>query len=250
VGDTLSDDSPSLESSAAWPSDGGRTEEYPTVPHTPTAPLEGADLLASDGSDDADEEWVPQTTRGIRIGVPAAVLLAIVLVAGGFWGGAALEKSHAGTSSSVLGTLASRFRSAATGASGASGASGAAGFRFGGGLGGSGAAATGTISVVDGDTLYVEASTGSLVKVTLTKSTTVTRNADASAVDLRPGDTVVVQGTTSSGTVTATSVSATAPGVSSGFAGFGRGAGGFGATGATTTSPGTTTTTTPSLFGG
>jgi hypothetical protein len=246
----LSDDSPSPESSATSPPADGRTEEYPTVPHTLTTPLDGSDLSASDGIGDPDEEWVPQTTHGIRIGVPAAVLLAIVLLAGGFWGGAALEKSHAGGSSSLLGTLASRFRSAATGATGASGATGAAGFRFGGGLGGSSAAATGTISVVDGDTLYVEASTGSLVKVALTKSTTVTRNADASAVGLRPGDTVVVDGTTSGGTVTATSVSATAPGVSSGFAGFGRGAGGFGATSPTSTSPGTSTTTTPSLFGG
>jgi hypothetical protein len=246
----LSDDSPRPESSAPWPLDEGRTEQYPTVPHTPTTPLDGADFLAGDGDGDANEEWVPQTTRGIRIGLPAAVLLAIVLVAGGFWGGAALEKSHAGSSSTLLGTLASRFRSTASGATGATGASGAGGFRLGGGLGGSSAAATGTISVVDGDTLYVEASSGSLVKVTLTKSTTVTRNADASAVDLRPGDTVVVEGTTSSGTVTATSVSATAPGVSSGFAGFGRG--GLGATSPTTTSPGTSssTTTTPSLFGG
>ena len=55
--------------------------------------------------------------------------------------------------------------------------------------------------------------------MTLTKSTTITRNADATAIDLRPGDTVTVQGATGSGgAVTATSVSATAPGVTSGFA--------------------------------
>ncbi len=96
-------------------------------------------------------------------------------------------------------------------------ATGGGGFGgFGGGGFASSAAATGTISVVDGNTLYVLTATGSLVKVTLTPSTTITRNADATAVDLRPGDTVVVQGTTSpNGNVSATSVAATAPGVSS-----------------------------------
>ena len=57
--------------------------------------------------------------------------------------------------------------------------------------------------------------TGSLVKVTLGPSTTITRNAKAPAVGLRPGDTVIVQGSTGgNGNVTASSVSATAPGVS------------------------------------
>ena len=226
-------------SPAASPLDDGRTQEYPTITQT----LDGPAWLAGDDAGDTDEEWVPQTTRGVRIGAPVAALLTVVLVAAGFWGGAALEKSHnGGGSSSLLGSLASRFRTGATGASGATAS------RFG-GFGESAAAATGTISVVDGDTLYVTTATG-LVKVTLSKSTTITRNADASAIDLRPGDTVVVQGATgATGAVNATSVSATAPGVSSGFAGFDRGAGGFGATSSTGTSS-TNTTTTPSLFGG
>ena len=178
--------------------------------------------------------------------MPVAALLAVVLVAGGFWGGAELQKNQGGSSSSLAG-VAARFRSAA--GAGATGATGSTASRFG-GLFASTAAAAGTISVVDGNTLYVDdTSTGSIVKVTLTKSTTVTRNADAAAIDLRPGDTVTVQGATgSSGAVTATSVSATAPGVSSGFGGFGRGLGAAGATG--TGSTGSNTTTTPALFGG
>lgn len=241
----MSEHPPGPDGSAGWPLDEGPTEEHPTIRHALATPLDGPAWAAGDGAGEADdEEWVSQTTHGVRVGAPLAVLLTIVLVAAGFWGGAELEKSHnGGGSASLLGSLASRFRSA--GATGASGASGAGGTRFG-GFGGSAAAATGTISVVDGDTLYVTTSTG-LVKVTLSKSTTVTRNADASAVDLRPGDTVVVQGATgTTGSVNATSVTATAPGVSSGFAGFGRG--GFGATSPTGTS--TSTTTTPSLFGG
>jgi hypothetical protein len=176
--------------------------------------------------------------------VPAAALLAVVLVAAGFWGGAALQKNHNGTSTPTsLAGVAARIRSAA--GAGATGATGT-GSRFGGFA--STAATAGTISVVDGDTLYVDdTSTGSVVKVTLTKSTTVTRNADAAAIDLRPGDTVTVQGATgNSGAVTATSVSATAPGVSSGFGGFGGRGGAIGATGST----GSNTTTTPALFGG
>ena len=113
----------------------------------------------------------------------------------------------------ALAGLAARFRSAA--GAGATGAAGAAASRFGGLFGGAPPPrTTGTISVVNGDTLYVDdTATGSIVKVTLTKSTTITRNADAAAIDLRPGDTVTVQGATgSSGAVTATSVSATAPG--------------------------------------
>jgi hypothetical protein len=82
--------------------------------------------------------------------------------------------------------------------------------------------------VLQGDTLWVTTSTGSLVKVKLTNATTVTRNAASTKQALRPGDTVVVQGATAkNGTVSASSVSATAKGVSSG-GGFGGAAGAFG----------------------
>ena len=224
-------------------SDQGHTEEYPTTAHAVATQLDRPDWLAGDDGGDADEEWVSQTTHGMRLGIPVAALVTVVLVAAGFWGGAELQKNQGGTSSSLAG-VAARFRS--TAGAGATGATGSTASRFGGFA--STAAATGTINVVDGSTLYVDdTSTGSVVKVTLTKSTTITRNADAAAIDLRPGDTVTVQGATgSTGAVTATSVAATAPGVSSGFRGFGRGLGATGATGST----GSNTTTTPALFGG
>jgi hypothetical protein len=185
---------------------------------------------------DAEDEWVPRTTGGIRFAIPAALLIAVALIAGGFFGGVELEKGHSGGGSTASGfaALSGRLRTGGTGASGASGAGGFAGF------GGSSAAATGSISVVDGNTLYVLTGTGSLVKVTLAKSTTITRNADTAAVALRPGDTVTVQGATSSnGDVAATSVSSTAAGVSSSTAsGFPGGA----APSATSTTSATTTT--------
>jgi hypothetical protein len=241
----LSDHLPDPESFGRAPLDDGHTEEYPTIANALATPLDRPNWLAGDDAGDADEEWVSQTTHGIRLGMPVAALLAVVLVAAGFWAGAELQKNQGGPSSSLAG-LAARFRGAA--GAGATGATGSTASRFGGFA--STAAASGTISVVDGNTLYVDDTvTGSVVKVTLTKSTTITRNADAAPIDLRPGDTVTVQGATGSrGTVAATSVSATAPGVSSGFGGFGRGLGAIGATG--TSSTGSNTTTTPALFGG
>jgi hypothetical protein len=251
----MSDHLPDPEHPGRSPLDDVRAAEDPTVTQTLATPSDGPGWLASDDAGDSDEEWVSQTTRGFRLGVPAAALIALVLIAGGFWAGSALEKSHGGssTSASALAGVAARFRSAAGGL-GATATAGAAASRFGGLFGGAGAAAgtAGTISVVNGNTLYVDdTATGSIVKVTLTKSTTITRNADAAAIDLRPGDTVTVQGATgSSGTVTATSVSATAPGVSSGFGGFGRGLGTGATTGAGAGTTGSNTTTTPALFGG
>jgi hypothetical protein len=203
----------------------GLTDEYPTVASGLTLPELGADE-----PDDANDEWpVRGPAKGIRLRLPVAVLATGLLVAAGFWGGAIAEKDHGGSSSSAASALAGRFRSAAGGtAAGGTAAAGAAGggfagggFRggggFGGGAGGTGttAAATGTVSVVDGNTLYVLTATGSLVKVTLGQSTTVTRNATAAADDLRPGDTVVVQGSAAkNGNVTATSIAATGSGVS------------------------------------
>jgi Domain of unknown function (DUF5666) len=229
----LSDYDPDSEIPYGVHAQEGRTKEHSTIAGTLTAPHEGPEQNSADEAVSEDEEWVSKTTHGIRLGIPLAALLTVVLVAAGFWGGAELEKSRA-SSSSPAAALAARFRSGA-----GSGAAGTAGLRFGGALGGSTAAATGTVSVVAGNTLYVLTSTGSLVTVTLTKSTTITRNATATAVDLRPGDTITVQGATSGGSVTATSISATAPGVSSSAGGSGaRGAGVPGATSATTTNPG------------
>jgi Domain of unknown function (DUF5666) len=186
--------------------------------------------------DDGDDEWaVRGPAKGIRLAVPMAALIGVLLVAAGFWGGATLQKRSGGSGSgnaSLASAFAARLRgSGATGATGATGAAGAAGF---GGFGGSSAAAVGTVSVVDGSTLYVLSATGSLVKVTLGPSTTITRNAKAPASGLRPGDTVIVQGSTGgNGEVTASSVSATAPGVSA-TGGFGGGRFGGAGSGAAT----------------
>jgi hypothetical protein len=245
----MSDHPAQDENRGGWPTDERQTDEYPTIAQTLTMPLDEPVWRGEDEANPLDEEWVSLTRSGIRLGMPVAALLAIVLLAGGFWAGAALEKSHGTGGSSSLASLAARIGGGA--GAGATGATGLRGFP---GVGGGSTAATaGTISVVDGDTLDVKTSDG-IVKVTITRSTTITRNADAAADGLRPGDTVVVQGASgASGTVSASSISATAPGVSSGFPAFGGGTGaapGAGTGNAATKTTTTNTTTTPSLFGG
>lgn len=182
-----------------------------------------------------DDDWPVRTARpGVSVRRPTAVLLVLLVAAGAFWGGAAVQKSQASPAGTLASTFASRFRALAGGAGGA--ASGFGG-RFGAGAGfGAGAAstaaATGTITVVDGDTLYVTEAGGKIVEVTLGPSTTVTRDAPASAAALRPGDSVVVEGATSkTGAVDATSVAATAAGAGTRAGGSGSGATGTGSTG-------------------
>lgn len=161
--------------------------------------------------DDEDEAWPDRGPRqGLRMSVPTVALLALLIAAGGIWGGAALQRSE-GTSSgswAAASSLASLFR-------GARGATSGSPFSA---TGAAGGATTGTVTEVSGDTLYVTNASGTLVKVTVGPSATVDRNAAASLGSLQVGDTVVVEGTkASSGSVSATSVSATGAGVTSPF---------------------------------
>lgn len=198
--------------------------------HEDTAPLPataagGPVLLAPDGASlDEDAPWPSHAARhGIRLRIPTAVLVILLVAAGAFWGGAAVQKSRGGSGAAGTGAAASRFRSLfGGGAAGASGArTGGASSSFG---GTSTAAATGTLTFVKGDTLYVTNASGDIVTVVVGSSTKVTRNATATLSALQPGDTVVVEGATAKdGTVTASSISATQKGVTStgGFGGFG-----------------------------
>ena len=183
------------------------TDEYPTI----AAGLPFPEL--ADDEPTEDDEWPAKgAAKGIRLRAPIALLATALLLAAGFWGGAIAEKNHGGSTASAASGFAARFRGGA--AAGAAGGGFAGGFRGGaGGAAGGTSAATGTLSVVNGNTLYVLTSTGSLVKVSLGQSTAVTRNAKTAANALRPGDSVVIQGSAAkNGDVTATSVAATGPG--------------------------------------
>jgi hypothetical protein len=169
------------------------------------------------------EEWPEQATKkGFRASWPIATLVSLLLIVGGVAVGSYLQRQHSSTSTAGL------ARPGGTGFAGFAGATAGPG----------GAAATpsdvtsGTVTDIIGNTVYVTNSSGALVKVTVSSTTTVDRNATSSVTDLRPGDTVTIQGSTAkNGTVAAASISATAKGVSTtGGAGF---AGRFGAAGGT-----------------
>ncbi|MGO8723492.1 MAG: hypothetical protein ACLQRM_12265 [Acidimicrobiales bacterium] len=181
--------------------------EVVTVPWEPTVPPPSAGQLGDDEGDLADDEWPIRSPRsGLRLKYPTAVLVALLIGAGGLWGGAALQRAHGTTgASSGASSFARLF--------GSSGFSGVTRGSFPGVA--TTSAAAGIVTTIEGNTLYVTTATGGLVKVTLGKSTTYTREAKSTASAMQPGDTVIVQGTTAkNGTVTATSVADTAAGVS------------------------------------
>jgi hypothetical protein len=152
-------------------------------------------------------EELPRRPRR-KLATPLTATLAAALIAAlGFIGGVQVQKSSAD----------------AAPARAAGGFSRAGGFTPGGG-GGSSDATVGTVANVDGKTLYVTDSSGTTIRVKTTSGSKVTRTAVSTAGAVHPGDTVIVQGTKSSGgTVTATSVTATAKNATSGLAGLFRG---------------------------
>ncbi len=192
----------------------GPTPDLP--PEPPTGPTEW------DSPYDPEDDELELPAHRRRVGL-LTMVLSLLLVAGlGVYGGVRLQKSRSssssGTTASALASaLASRFggtgtRGAGAGATGARGAGAFAG--FGGGTGGSGAgglgggSTVGTVKLVDGNTIYLSQTDGSIVKVTTTPTgTTVTKTVPSSVSALQPGETLVVQGSTGSdGTVTATRV--------------------------------------------
>jgi hypothetical protein len=177
------------------------TPETESIPSALGAPVEAApaaddiETLSPDDRDalhldDPDDVWQTRPVkRGVRLGIPSAILLALLAVAGGFWGGAVAATSRS--------ALASRFAAAA-------GTGGFAGFGGASGLGG--AATTGLVTGVKGQTLYITTSAGKLVAVTLSPTGTVTEEVSGLS-GLKVGQTVVVRGTTAAdGAITATSV--------------------------------------------
>jgi predicted aconitase with swiveling domain len=185
--------------------------------------------------EDPDDEWASAPAgRGIRVRVITGALLVLAVLAGGFWGGVVAEKHHSSSTSAsaAASALASRFAALRGGTGSGSGASGFAGAASG------GAATTGLVTEVQGNVLYVTENdaAGTLVKVTVGPSTTITRTAKSSLSGLQQGDTVVVTGTKGTGgAVSATAIRATGQGVTTG-GGLGAGGafgsgGGFGRAG-------------------
>ena len=159
--------------------------------------------------EDPDDEWRSgPVRRGVRLAVPTAVLATLIALAAGFWGGAVAENHHNPSTSSQLASLASRF-AAGRGTGGFSRTGTAA---TGGGAGASArtAAASGIVTGVQGQTLFLTGSDGSLIKVTLAPSATIEQTAPSTLGGLQTGNTAIVQGTKNpDGSVTATAIVST-----------------------------------------
>jgi hypothetical protein len=166
-----------------------------------------------------DEELLAEVRR-TRITTPTTrVLLALVVVAGAFLGGAQLDRwqrpSSAGGATNFA-AIAAQFGRGRAGASGASGATGATGATGASGAFGAGGATIGTVKLVDGSNVYVQDLQGNTIKVTTKPTTTVSVTNTGKASQLAPGSTVIVQGKQSAD---GSSLAATSISQSTGFGG-------------------------------
>lgn len=181
--------------------------------------------------DDRPEDEPPSRSRRRKV-PPLAIGLSAVVIAGlGFIGGVQVQKRSGGDATDGMPAgLAAMMQGGGPGGGGPDAARGGSG---GGGTGSAGSSSTtGEVANVKGSKLYVTTADGSTVEVSVGKSATVQRVASAAADEIRPGDTVIVTGTTGGdGTVKASAVQATESGVTL-LGGFG-GRGGPSASGAT-----------------
>jgi hypothetical protein len=195
--------------------------------HSGAGPAHDVDLSRDPFADDLAEQleavaprrWASRTT---------VALAGLVLLVAGFVGGAQVEKNW-GTPNSTSNRPApfasgnpfagfgGRFGGGAGGgAAGGGAATGgiARGGQNGGGQNGGGSNGggdtTGTVKLVDGDTVYITTPQGQTVIVKTTGSTTVNVAQPGSLKDLAPGTAVTIQGQTGSdGSVNATSITKT-----------------------------------------
>jgi endonuclease YncB( thermonuclease family) len=129
----------------------------------------------------------------------SAALLAIVLGFAGFYAGVREEKAQAtgtGSTSSISRTAAARSRSARASTGAGTASASASGIT------------AGTVTRVDGNTVYVKEASGATVQVKLLATTAIDKTQNVSGHSVRPGDTVTVQGTQGSGgTIKSSSIS-------------------------------------------
>lgn len=169
------------------------------------APEEGWEELT-------EEEELPPRPRNRLLAPLPLVLIAVLIAAIGFLGGVLMQNGSEGSGSAggPPGGLPSFLSEGAGEGSGSEGASGLpAGFPG----SGSGAAVSGTVSSVDGSTIYVKDSEGSIVAVRVEDGSKVSRDSNVGVKKIHPGDSVVVQGAKHGSTVKASSIAATESGV-------------------------------------
>jgi endonuclease YncB( thermonuclease family) len=155
----------------------------------------------------ADLPLAPAAVTRRRIGGLTSVLAVVVVAGLGFLAGVKVQQhqggSGSGTTPNVAAFAAARQGQQGTGRTG-EGLTGPGRFGSGGGAGGT---TVGQVKLVDGDTIYVTTTSGDIVKVRTGEGSTITRADAATVEDVRPGDTVAVQGEAGAdGTVEATRV--------------------------------------------
>jgi hypothetical protein len=174
------------------------------------------DPLADTLTDGFDDDWEVAPPPRRRVHWTTAFLVVALIAVAAFAGGIFAQKHWGGSSSASFalprgGNLPSGFPAAAAGGATATGGGSGSTNGFPGGVGQFGGGTRGTVSYVDGDILYVTTGSGSVVKVRVPKGLSVDRSVRAKASSIRPGETVVVQGSSgSNGTVTATGVTVAA----------------------------------------
>jgi hypothetical protein len=135
------------------------------------------------------------------------------------------RNSRNGGSNSASGSASASSTDAGNNSGGGSNGGGFGGGSGGGFGGSSGGGTTGTVKVVDGNDVYITDTDGNLEKVSTDSTSSISITSAGKVTDLKPGQSVVVRGTTNDdGTISATSISQGA----SGFGGGGFGGGGFG----------------------
>lgn len=192
-----------------------------------------------------DHEPIAPRPRRRALGLAQVVLVGVLLVVCGFFGGVLAEKGSANSSGATTAVLRTGGFSRAAGAR-----SGSFPFAAGGapGASGSGASVTsGEVAYVDHGTLYVTTTEGGTVKVATSAGTTITKSVTTSAADVRPGESVVVTGTRgANGAITARRV---VVGSVSGSSLFGGGASASAGSSSSGGSGSSSSGSTPQLFG-
>lgn len=189
-----------------------------------------------------DGDWIDSSAlprrprRRFLAPVPVGLLL-VLLTACGFVGGALVEKGQQSTTASG----GSRFAGLGAGRGAAAFGAGSAGGR-GGGAGaaaalggrGGGGVVIGQVANIAGSTLYVTDLQGNTLKVDASSGSTVTKTVTTSRRSVHPGDAVIVSGARGSdGSINATSIRLSPGGgdAAGGGPGGGGGTGGGGAAG-------------------
>ncbi len=136
------------------------------------------------------------------IAIAVAIVLAVVIGAGGFFAGTAYGQSQANNTRSEF------FRNRGGGAAGTAGQGGQAGQNGQGGQNGQFGrpAAFGTVKSVNGNTVVISQQDGSTVTVTTTAQTVVQKTVSGTVSDITPGDRVTVESTQTGSNVVASAI--------------------------------------------